>query len=214
MDDINEVIRINRERIRKYKEGLEHDLTPDEIAILDREENGRSCGECTACCTTHGVAELKKTLFTKCQHVCKSGCAIYSQRPQSCRDFMCSWRSPMWADMWHLTNNCRPDKLGLVFGMCELSGGYLIEAHEVWKDARHGRRADTILHRVTQGFLYPIRIFLYRQKGKCEIHCIDPGTRLEVLRMLEADAPKTWEEFAEQNGYTWGGHEATQEGTA
>jgi hypothetical protein len=71
----------------------------------------RSCGGCTACCTALGVVELKKKMWVRCDEECTSGCSIYDNRPQSCRDFTCLW----------LTGNIegderrRPDQLGLIF---------------------------------------------------------------------------------------------------
>lgn len=52
----------------------------------------RICGECTACCKTHGVREIKKMSGTWCSH-CSigKGCEIYSERPAECRCFACAW---------------------------------------------------------------------------------------------------------------------------
>lgn len=68
-----------------------------------------SCGGCTACCTTHGVPEIKKPPREKCSLCGDRGCSIYETRPESCRDFECHW----------LLGNaggpdCRPDKTGIV----------------------------------------------------------------------------------------------------
>lgn len=55
------------------------------------------CGECTACCYTHGVDELGKPSFTRCVHLGyvealgREGCTIYADRPESCRKMACSW---------------------------------------------------------------------------------------------------------------------------
>lgn len=67
------------------------------------------CGGCTACCTTHGVTEIKKPPREKCS-LCKDhGCSIYEARPKTCQDFECLW----------LLGNAggpdqRPDILGIV----------------------------------------------------------------------------------------------------
>ena len=53
---------------------------------------GKSCGSCTKCCTVMGIPELKKRAWENCSHAtATAGCAIYSQRPKSCRDFICGW---------------------------------------------------------------------------------------------------------------------------
>jgi len=68
----------------------------------------RLCGDCTACCFTHAVSELKKSDGQLCRHCKNEACAIYSHRPQSCRDFRCEWLKGFGPDHW------RPDKIGLL----------------------------------------------------------------------------------------------------
>lgn len=72
---------------------------------------GRQCGECTVCCTAMGVPELKKPAWTKCAHVCATGCAIYPVRPKGCADFFCLWRQGFGEEEW------RPDLLGAVLSV-------------------------------------------------------------------------------------------------
>src|SRR3954453_4193121 len=74
-----------------------------------QEETGRQCGECTACCMVMGVAEVPTPFYTPCPHQTEAGCAIYDKRPGPCRDFYCEWL------VGGLTEDDRPDKLGLVF---------------------------------------------------------------------------------------------------
>jgi hypothetical protein len=53
---------------------------------------GKSCGSCTKCCKVMSISELKKPAFTECVHVAAGlGCKIYSERPRSCRQFICGW---------------------------------------------------------------------------------------------------------------------------
>lgn len=53
---------------------------------------GRTCAECTLCCTIMGIKELEKPRNTVCPHardgVC---CTIYETRPRECALFYCSW---------------------------------------------------------------------------------------------------------------------------
>ena len=50
------------------------------------------CGICTACCKTMRVEELNKPPSVWCSHCVKgTGCSIYQDRPQACRDFRCVW---------------------------------------------------------------------------------------------------------------------------
>ena len=60
----------------------------DEVRIVP----GRACGTCSLCFKAVGDEELAKPIGAWCPH-CKraNGCAIYEQRPQSCRTFMCQW---------------------------------------------------------------------------------------------------------------------------
>jgi hypothetical protein len=50
----------------------------------------RSCGDCSLCCKVMRIAALDKPPGSWCKH-CKpgSGCTIYPDRPQECRDFVC-----------------------------------------------------------------------------------------------------------------------------
>lgn len=98
----------------------------------------RSCGTCTACCSSLVIEELSKPAFTACAHDCSvgsggcdavtkasdkaledsekgsggnsgGGCAIYADRPGSCRSFRCLWLDG------HLGDDDRPDQLGVIF---------------------------------------------------------------------------------------------------
>jgi hypothetical protein len=72
-----------------------------------------SCGGCTQCCRLVPVKELELPAFTRCQHersapFATPGCAIYADRPPSCRLWSCQWLTEGWnADM-------RPDRCGVV----------------------------------------------------------------------------------------------------
>lgn len=71
--------------------------------------SNRECGECTACCFTHPVADLEKPAGQLCQH-CEVGrrCGIYTQRPPNCRDYQCQWLMGVGSE------ECRPDRTGVV----------------------------------------------------------------------------------------------------
>src|SRR5258706_966131 len=50
----------------------------------------RACGTCTMCCKTMRVPEFEKPVDKWCAHCIKGkGCAIYEERPVSCREFLC-----------------------------------------------------------------------------------------------------------------------------
>ena len=69
----------------------------------------RLCGECTSCCTVMAVTELNKPRGQACKHICASGCAIYDERPDSCRRFDCLWR------LGFARDEDRPDRFGVIF---------------------------------------------------------------------------------------------------
>ena len=50
----------------------------------------RPCGTCTWCCDVLEIPELAKPFGQACPHSCNA-CAIYTQRPPSCRNFRCTW---------------------------------------------------------------------------------------------------------------------------
>lgn len=74
----------------------------------------RACGSCTACCHSVPVKDLGLLAFTPCRHErtlphLTTGCAIYQDRPRSCRMWSCQWlTSADWPD------DLRPDRCGIV----------------------------------------------------------------------------------------------------
>ena len=73
----------------------------------------RTCGGCSECCEIIGVPALRKPELHRCEHQCETGCGIYTNRPDDCREFECGWL------VGHLEEDDRPDKLGLIFVMTE-----------------------------------------------------------------------------------------------
>ena len=80
----------------------------------------RSCGECSLCCKVLAIKELEKPDQEWCKHVIKKkGCAIYADRPQVCKDFMCLWLD----EKSKFPDSYRPDKIGAVFLPFDKPGG-------------------------------------------------------------------------------------------
>src|ERR1700677_1833040 len=77
--------------------------------------HGKSCGECTMCCSAFEINELKKPAGPACVHCGSGGCAIYSTRLRLCRDFECEWLTSR-----TLPPHFRPDRIGTI----------LMEAHD------------------------------------------------------------------------------------
>lgn len=88
----------------------------------------RSCGPCTACCTTHGVidAELPmvKPGHVACQHLCALGCKVYHRRPKNCAGFECGWKLDS-----RIPRDMRPDASGWVFDVM-MKGPPPVLAHD------------------------------------------------------------------------------------
>ncbi len=109
-------------------------VVPESLRFLLRAEpiRGRACGECTACCTALAVGDLDKPTYTRGEHLCEKGCAMYEQRPHQCRTWECMWL------IGHVDGDerRRPDKLGLIFTWSDRADGrQILVAWEVWKDA-------------------------------------------------------------------------------
>lgn len=75
----------------------------------------RACGGCAACCYAPHIKPLGLDHFTHCQHETPIGCAIYSTRPQVCRDFECLWSRGMVVPGVP-KKLLRPDRLGMFVG--------------------------------------------------------------------------------------------------
>lgn len=72
---------------------------------------GRSCGDCTVCCTwpTINKPEIQKVSGSTCKHCTAKGCAIYETRFPVCRGFYCAWRTvDIFSEDW------RPDRSGVL----------------------------------------------------------------------------------------------------
>jgi hypothetical protein len=74
---------------------------------------GKSCGLCTACCSTVPVKEIGVGAFARCPHLrslpdVTTGCSIYRDRPYSCRSWSCSWL------ISDLPEKYKPSRIGVV----------------------------------------------------------------------------------------------------
>ena len=145
---------------------------------------GRSCGECTLCCTLLRVDELEKLGGTPCVHLRRApaapGCGIYAQRPRICRAYACLWLSG------GLDPADRPDRLGAVLDL--VSEGHLtwLRVHEAVPGAYE---AGPRLQQIVAGYRasMPVRI-------SDVANPLDPGARVRELlpdgseRIVEGDS--------------------------
>jgi hypothetical protein len=94
---------------------------------------GRECGNCTMCCKLIEVREIAKPRNQWCKHCTpKKGCGIYQDRPSTCREWYCGWRTLRFlSDAWF------PAKCGMVVNpVLGANGGKtnLLDVHvDPWK---------------------------------------------------------------------------------
>ena len=73
---------------------------------------GRECGSCNVCCVALTINDpaLQKVQGYRCKNAQKdNSCAIYHDRPQTCRSFFCGWRKLKW-----IRQTLRPDISGVL----------------------------------------------------------------------------------------------------
>ena len=147
----------------------------------------RTCGGCTACCKTHGVAELQKPGGTLCSHCDEGvGCRIYDRRPEACRTYRCSWLISLGLEEY------RPDKTGIVPDHVTIpSLGLVLWLHEARKGklkSRFARRqtrlnleaGNAVFHVPTIG---PAKLFVPEKKWDPELAFrFDSKQRVVVIR--------------------------------
>ncbi|MBO9574377.1 MAG: YkgJ family cysteine cluster protein [Sphingobium sp.] len=88
---------------------------PDlETRLLGPVLAGRSCGDCTACCTvlTVDTPDFQKPAGVPCQHLASHRCGIHDVRPDICRTWFCGWRR-----LSALPDEARPDLSGLLVSL-------------------------------------------------------------------------------------------------
>jgi hypothetical protein len=130
---------------------------------LNTTVNFRSCGDCQACCTVVGVQELSKPHWTRCRHQCGTGCAIYEERPRSCRGYSCLWA----AGLLDGDERRRPDRLGIIFDLrtaehtasnsVRPGDRVVIQVWEVWPGALDQPTAAGLVNRIAEKCLVAVR---------------------------------------------------------
>jgi hypothetical protein len=121
---------------------------------------GKSCGSCTKCCTVMGVPELTKRAGNECVHVgVGRGCTIYSERPLSCRKFICGWLLDP-----YMGPDLKPDKCHIVF--LQLNDQNIIgSCDDNYPDAWRKPNVIEFLHRLARS-LGPDRRVILRDQGR------------------------------------------------
>lgn len=117
----------------------------------------RQCGECTMCCTTHGVASLKKPAGVTCSHLSAlHGCTVYPTRPRPCINYRCFWLEG------NLQAKDKPSLTGVVIDQSHISLSTVATVTTVWHiTARKSRAAQRRLKAFTAerpGDIFLIRV--------------------------------------------------------
>jgi hypothetical protein len=135
----------------------------------------RRCRQCDACCEVVAVAEIAKPEQARCPHQGqdgKPGCAIYEERPESCRTWSCGWLRGYGKE------KDRPDKLGVIFDAVETVGGPTIQVREVWMGSFQQPRAMISIN----GFAKKMPVVLMFRNGTRKLI----GPQSIVRKMLAA----------------------------
>lgn len=92
------------------------------------------------------IKAVEKPHFAKCQHLCKQGCSIYSDRPATCREYSCLWHT----DAVEGDESKRPDHLGVLFHPTTEGGVRYLELWETKKGASKSPEVQAILKKLVQ----------------------------------------------------------------
>ena len=139
------------------------------------------CGECTLCCDSLYIPELKKQAGTLCSN-CEltKGCKIYNNRPKSCREFKCAY-----LQMEKVHIDLRPDKCGVIFEMLSdnIFLGTLHSDHE-FSDVAKGQ----INAFRKQGF----SVVLSRKDEKLKFYVSEKHNKEEILDEFKKIFKEEW----------------------
>lgn len=117
---------------------------------MKTEQLNRQCGDCQACCFTHGIEEINKPKFQACPNQCLNGCSIYGDHPPSCKNYTCLWIEDK------LPIECKPDLFGIVLNAEVTSFGITIMAFEAWEDSSAIKDVRNTLEQIRKQ--YPVLI--------------------------------------------------------
>lgn len=127
--------------------------------------NNNKCKGCTACCLVESVQEIGKPSYSLCEHAC-AGCSIYQDRPESCREYTCSYLASLLGheEKW------RPDKCGLLFSVTfdPQSGMYDLWVYETRPNARDDKRIKYLAEKIAKNIGRPANNILFHSFG-CKI---------------------------------------------
>jgi len=88
-----------------------------EKQVLDADKSREPCGSCRSCCITLFVADegdgFTKPSHKPCHNLCNEGCAVYKDRPRTCKAFECVWAKSQKGNR-AMAAELRPDRCGVI----------------------------------------------------------------------------------------------------
>lgn len=168
------------------------------LTLVEKQANAlearRSCGPCTACCVLPRISAEPdfpsgKPGYVRCDKLCATGCSVYDDRPELCRDYVCLWR----VGIVNGDERRRPDRLGLMFTLDEMDGKPVIEAWELWEGAATNHPGRGVIDRVYQKFDVQVRFY----GVPCSINlsypqCYELGRYLSEAARIDPVALARW----------------------
>lgn len=104
-------------RKREAKEIILQAIRADLVFLPHEDCTPKPCGECQCCCEAIAIGEdgidpriEYKPNYVKCSKQCESGCSIYEDRPQECKDYYCLYQIGALSGKEEM----RPDRLGVL----------------------------------------------------------------------------------------------------
>jgi Fe-S-cluster containining protein len=140
--------------------------------MMDDPVKTNKCGACTACCTALAIFDYPggvKPMMQRCPDLIQIGfrtsaaepnrsvgCAVYEDRPKSCREFECCWVNGIMGGRQDL----RPDRIGIVLHVdSETPIGTALAVVEAWAGAAESPRAKEIIETIAGR--QPVFLFQY-----------------------------------------------------
>ena len=133
---------------------------------------GRTCGDCIACCTYPIVKEINKPGLTHCLNAIlpdnfndeltftgKSecgNCKIYKTRPKPCKEYECAW---LWG---YGEEEDRPDRCGMIIDTT-LNIPNLVEAKALRKGAEDTKAGILAVEHISRDINKPIAVAPYKE---------------------------------------------------
>ena len=131
------------------------------------------CRPCSACCVwlpipADVVGPGAKPAGISCPHLCKTGCKIYGQRPETCNNFACVWFvDESWPAAW------RPDRSGLLCLREQIEGHSAAAVYEIRNDALQTPLATEMVNELRRTTAVFVLVDLHQRR-----RCL-PGRRID-----------------------------------